>query len=85
MTAERHLWADGKAEEFDYAKMAAEALERVDMLKAELDALRAAPAHGFEEALCKNSRIHLKEDQLMEHRSAYRFFAQRAKERGQSL
>jgi len=81
MTADRHPWVGGTAEEFDYSAMAAAALDRISALEKGLAKLkRQTPAAPFPGSLI-HSRILLLEEELMEQRSLYKLFCRKAEER----
>lgn len=78
MTAEKQPWA-----EFDYAKMAEEALERAENLKAGMNALRGRKTNGMEEAIRRNAGLKILEEEYYEQKALCRLFRRRALERGQ--
>lgn len=70
------IWA-----EFDYAKMAAEALERVEKLKAGIDRLKKQPTRGMSEKLERAAALQSLEDALFEQEILYRCLRQKARDR----
>ncbi len=68
MTADRHPWVGRLVEGFDYAKMAAEALQ-------------ARKSTNMDECLKQRSQLALLDDEYHEQMALFKLFSRRAEER----
>lgn len=72
-------------DEFDYTEMAEKTAAVLKGLEAGLEKVRSMSAHGPDEAIRKNIRINLLEEEIMEQKSLYRLFRRRAQEKKQDV